>query len=105
MKWGATNRSRPTVTLTDESPFPFGKHRGVPMEKVPADYFFWLEQQEWFSEWPAVVEYFESRRSSLEQDMKEAIRNRRNEVKRENDGERFFRDEMPYDIESDDVPW
>ena len=76
------------------------------MEKVPADYFFFLERQEWFSEWPAVVEYFEANRKSLEQDMKEAVRNRRNEVKRENDGERFFVEQHGYDgIESDDVPW
>ena len=75
------------------------------MKDVDASYFFWLEQQEWFSEWPAVVEYFESRRSSLEQDMKETVRNRRNEVKRENDGERFAQYDDNYDIESDDVPW
>lgn len=28
--------------LTDESPMPFGKHRGTRMEEVPASYLLWL---------------------------------------------------------------
>lgn len=28
--------------LTDESPMPFGKHKGIPMSKVPVKYLFWL---------------------------------------------------------------
>jgi len=27
--------------LTDESPMPFGKHKGKPMSEVPADYLHW----------------------------------------------------------------
>lgn len=30
------------MILTDKSPMPFGKHRGTPMEKVPAKYLHWL---------------------------------------------------------------
>lgn len=30
------------MKLTDQSPMPFGKHKGQPMEKVPADYLLWL---------------------------------------------------------------
>ncbi len=30
------------VILTDESPMPFGKHKGKPMEEVPARYLLWL---------------------------------------------------------------
>lgn len=28
--------------LTDDSPMPFGKHKGVPMKDVPASYLHWL---------------------------------------------------------------
>ncbi len=30
------------VDLTDTSPMPFGKHKGCPMQDVPASYLFWL---------------------------------------------------------------
>ncbi len=29
--------------LTDDSPMPFGKHKGVPMKDVPASYLLWLD--------------------------------------------------------------
>ena len=28
--------------LIDDSPMPFGKYKGKPMQDVPADYFHWL---------------------------------------------------------------
>lgn len=28
--------------LTDKSPMPYGKHRGVAMANVPADYLLWM---------------------------------------------------------------
>jgi hypothetical protein len=31
--------------LTDESPMPFGKHKGTEMSDVPADYLLWLGEQ------------------------------------------------------------
>ena len=30
------------LELTDQCPMPFGTHKGVRMEKVPADYLLWL---------------------------------------------------------------
>ena len=32
--------------LTDKSPMPFGKHKGVEMANVPADYLIWLYENE-----------------------------------------------------------
>lgn len=32
----------PTQPLTDNSPMPFGKHRGTAMINVPAPYLLWL---------------------------------------------------------------
>jgi uncharacterized protein (DUF3820 family) len=37
--------SRSTQELDDESPMPFGKHKGVPMSAVPASYLHWM----WFA--------------------------------------------------------
>lgn len=31
-----------STELTDQSPMPFGKHKGDPMEDVPASYFHYL---------------------------------------------------------------
>ncbi len=28
--------------FTDESPMPFGKHKGLPLSEVPDDYLLWL---------------------------------------------------------------
>jgi len=33
------------MTLTDESPMPFGKYKGTEMANVPADYLMWLYNQ------------------------------------------------------------
>ena len=30
------------MTLTDNSPMPFGKYKGTAMANVPADYLIWL---------------------------------------------------------------
>lgn len=31
--------------MTDESPMPFGKYKGEPLEDVPASYLLWLHAQ------------------------------------------------------------
>jgi uncharacterized protein (DUF3820 family) len=31
-----------TSLLTDDSPMPFGKHKGELLVDIPADYFHWL---------------------------------------------------------------
>ena len=46
--------------LNDDSPMPFGKHRGKPMEEVPADYLIWCASKQWVAfQYPAVAEYIE----------------------------------------------
>lgn len=35
---------RAQTLLDDDSPMPFGKHRGIPMRDVPASYLHWLWQ-------------------------------------------------------------
>ena len=34
------------MTLTDQSPMPFGKHKGVEMENVPCSYLIWLYEND-----------------------------------------------------------
>ncbi len=57
--------------LTDKSPFPFGKYKGQPMEKVPADYLDWLMGQPWIDKWTAVVDYIERNRSIIDSELKD----------------------------------
>lgn len=43
--------------LTDECPFPFGKHKDTKMKDVPSDYLHWLMEQPWIIDWPQVNQY------------------------------------------------
>ena len=47
--------------LTDSSPMPWGKKKGVRMDQLPSDYVDFLMKQDWISEHPNIVEYFESK--------------------------------------------
>ena len=64
------------MKLTDESPMPFGKHKGEKMANVPASYLLWL-----YDEWTApnprfgfsskeVKEYIEDNLDVLKQEAK-----------------------------------
>jgi len=58
-------------TLTDNDLFPFGIHKGRPMQKVPATYLDWLIDQPWIKSWPAVEEYIERNRKVLDRELKD----------------------------------
>lgn len=45
------------ITLNDNSPMPFGKHKGVKMANVPASYLLWLYDNDKCSS--CVKEYIE----------------------------------------------
>jgi hypothetical protein len=40
--------------LTDNSPCPFGKHKGKPLRRVPLWYWHWFIVQEFCGCWPAL---------------------------------------------------
>ena len=46
--------------LNDDSPFPFGKHKGERCGDVPKVYLEWFGRQSWSDHWPSVLEYMEA---------------------------------------------
>lgn len=60
------------IPLTDNDPFPFGAHKGKPMQEVPATYLDWLIDQPWIGRWPAVVEYITRNQVVINKELKEA---------------------------------
>jgi uncharacterized protein (DUF3820 family) len=45
------------TTLHDDSPMPFGKHKGQRLGEVPDSYWRWFLRQEWCDEHPQLVDY------------------------------------------------
>ena len=60
--------------LTDLSPMPFGKHKSVPMQDVPASYLFWLwtNGKEHDKQCP-VADYIRQNRATLQRELPDAI--------------------------------
>lgn len=65
-------------TLKDDSPFPFGKYgpppkgKGLKLKDVPASYWIWLEDQDWFEEkYPALHGYFLDNLDAIEAELEE----------------------------------
>lgn len=46
--------------LKDSDPMPFGKHKGKPMQEVPANYLDWLRGEDWVKDkYPRVWAYIQ----------------------------------------------
>ena len=58
--------------LTDSSPMPYGKHRGLKMEDVPADYLLWLYKNDKTNE--EVREYIEENLDVLNKEAKDNVK-------------------------------
>lgn len=56
------------MTLTDQSPMPFGEHKGKLMEDVPAEYLIWLINNGKLT--PEVREYIEDNMDVLQAEVK-----------------------------------
>ncbi len=52
---------------------PFGKHRGTPMQDVPAAYLHWLYHQPGFDRSSPVGAYIANNRSALEMENEDLI--------------------------------
>lgn len=63
-----------TSPLTDDSLMPYGKHKGKPMQDVPADYLLWLYDNALRSESAtaeALRTYIDENRAALEMEVAE----------------------------------
>jgi hypothetical protein len=45
------------VTYTDQTPLPWGQHKGTPIGQAPSAYLLWLFKQDWIRDWPDVHDY------------------------------------------------
>lgn len=65
----------PVNPLVDLSPMPWGKHKGVPMQDVPASYMFWLWTQRGFenNRVDSVADYIRRNLSAFEQEYPDGI--------------------------------
>lgn len=52
---------------TDEKVMPWGKHKGTKLEDIPADYFVWLEAQDWLKSWPGLHAYIVANWSTIQE--------------------------------------
>ena len=67
---------RPMQVLQDDSPMPWGKHKGMPMVDVPASYLFWLWSErglERQTTTDAVANYISRNLATLELDYPDGI--------------------------------
>lgn len=55
----------PRITYTDETPMPWGDHKGVAMKDVPTTYLLWLLRQSWIKDWPDVYAYLLANQAAL----------------------------------------
>jgi uncharacterized protein (DUF3820 family) len=60
--------------LADNDPMPFGNHKGVPMEEVPASYLLWLwDNGVWQEPNKPIHRYIKDSFSALETECKDYI--------------------------------
>lgn len=59
--------------LTDKSPMPFGPHKGIPMQEVPARYLLWMWDNGVWQEKGRLHNYIKGAFSALETEAKDYI--------------------------------
>lgn len=55
--------------MTDNDIIPFGKFKGTKLANIPADYFVWLNEQDWCTK--AYKDYIEDNKDVLNQELKD----------------------------------
>ena len=58
------------IAFTDTDLMPFGKHKGVAMRDVPAEYLDWLIGQDWINKWPRVEAYIMQNKKAIDLELK-----------------------------------
>lgn len=56
----------------DETPMPWGEHKGEKLEDVPAAYFLWLLEQPWISDWRDLHRYIKKNEDVIRQQVSES---------------------------------
>lgn len=56
--------------MTDNSPMPFGEHKGKAMVEVPASYLMFISIQAWITKWPEVHGYIKDNMDVLKSQTK-----------------------------------
>lgn len=56
---------------TDQTIMPFGTHKGIPLEEVPAGYLDWLMGQTWIKDWPGLYAYIKANLDVIHQQLRE----------------------------------
>lgn len=51
--------------------FPFGIHKGKPMNKIPIEYLVWCSEQSWLDRWPSVWDYCNKRKQDIQKHQSE----------------------------------
>ncbi len=62
--------------MNDQDKMPFGRHKGLSMQEVPADYLDHIIGQPWISKWPDVERYIEDNRKAIDMELEEADKDR-----------------------------
>jgi uncharacterized protein (DUF3820 family) len=60
-------------TLQDTDPMPFGKHKGEPMQDVPASYLHWLWQEIQHDKTSNVGDYIRRNLSALKKEHPDGV--------------------------------
>lgn len=55
----------PPQPITNDSPMPFGPHKGTVMKDVPAEHLVWLLNQTWIGSYKALHAYLKERKVEL----------------------------------------
>ena len=54
---------------TDQTPMPWGVHKGKPMAEVPASYLDWLRDQDFIKRWPKLWAYIKDNASRIDAEL------------------------------------
>lgn len=54
-----------------EGIFPFGLHKGKPMNEVPLDYYHWCSTMSWMEKYPIVLAYIAEHKEEIINEVKD----------------------------------
>lgn len=59
-KFDDTGKDPEPKKISDDTPMPFGKHKGTKLKDVPAHYLLWAYDEDWFEkQYPKIWRYID----------------------------------------------